>query len=517
MPLINPILPYVNLNFSNPQVKNRFESINYNKMNSLVVINPKTQRYILKRCQILFLSLFIPIFGGLFGQGEISTVIPNSGISGQSMNVMIRAINTNFNRQTTVNFGTGIRVNQITANDNLTLTVSINIEATAPLGPRKIVVQTNNSKIEGDFDVIGVGNKLSAQIEVYPVQSVSVSDFDKNNIQSAPLLFNVRVFNDNQVRNLRAEMFLYCTQYGLLGTAERSLPNVQPNQILSFNNKEFQKYDVSKANKTFIQQVITTGSLPPDDYNYKIILFDDKGRQVAETEGVNTITNQATGLNLISPGVPVNENPEIIYNKFPQFQWFSQANSFDISLWKCDKNAIIPNDITSRLPMFKQENISGNQLIYPISARILEDGGTYAWQITGYINSSRGRKVIKSEVFWFSLGSTDKKYSKVSKMDVIPGETTMGVGDTLTFRTVATNEKSESITIKPIWKVVPADGGHITQEGKFKALKPGKTVAVIANYAGMQEYATVKIVQSLSNDCNFDEFFRKVFGVKESK
>ena len=218
-------------------------------------------------------------------------------------------------------------------------------------------------------------------------------------------------------------------------------------------------------------------------------------------------------MQLISPGAPINGDPETVSSRYPQFQWFSQASNFDIALYKVNKAQSSASDIVSQLPIFSQKGISTSILIYPNSARQLEEGVTYAWQITAHVVTSRGDKPIQSEVYWFTVGKPNADYSNIVRIEVSPNDIEMTSGDTITLSATAFNTHDEKVSVKPEWRVTPSDAGSVSQDGKFTAGATPTTAAVIAKYGNVQEYTTVKINPSGSNSWDFSGFVQKVFGL----
>jgi len=84
----------------------------------------------------------------------ITGVSPAFGTQGETLNVNINAVSTNFQQGVTIaNFGDGIEVNYLTVNSPTSLTANITISNTTPIGYRTITLQTN-----GEFAVSGLVN-----------------------------------------------------------------------------------------------------------------------------------------------------------------------------------------------------------------------------------------------------------------------------------------------------------------------------------------------------------------------
>jgi hypothetical protein len=84
----------------------------------------------------------------------VTGVNPAFGTQGQTLNVNINAVGTNFQQGVTIaNFGDGIEVNSLIVNSPTSLTANIKISNTTPVGFRTITLQTN-----GEFAVSGLVN-----------------------------------------------------------------------------------------------------------------------------------------------------------------------------------------------------------------------------------------------------------------------------------------------------------------------------------------------------------------------
>ncbi|MGD0894371.1 MAG: Ig-like domain-containing protein [Terracidiphilus sp.] len=84
----------------------------------------------------------------------LSGVSPAFGTQGETLNVNITGVGTNFQQGVTIgNFGDGIEVNSLTVNSPTSLMANITISNTTPIGYRTITLQTN-----GEFAVSSVVN-----------------------------------------------------------------------------------------------------------------------------------------------------------------------------------------------------------------------------------------------------------------------------------------------------------------------------------------------------------------------
>ena len=462
------------------------------------------------------ITLWIFLISSLVAQaqGIIQSIVPSSGIKGQQMELVVRAVGTQFSMSnTTVSLGQGITVNQIQVSNSFTLRLNISIDAGATTGNRTLKVMSGNQLLElpDAFEVLSVGSNLQAILEIVPVQTLYASDFDPNNPTLAPLLFKVTVMNDQVERNLKVVFSLLLEGEGLLGKAIKSLPATAPSAIVRVDNRQFETYEFSPSSVKVANLVKTTGILPAGSYTYKIEIFDDKNNLLTQTEAQNYLLNQSTDIVLISPGNLMDLQPEVIANAQPLFQWISTANQYDFLLFKVDPGQINTQQIIQNIPVYKQLGLSGNSLLYPISAELLESGKTYAWQIRAYTNTASGNLMVESPLYWFSYAKSNVHQLEIVSFKVIPEETDVSTGQTMQFKVEALNAQGQLVTVLPVWKVAPVSEGNVTNTGLFKAGNMPKTVAVVAEYGGFKDYAVVNIKYQKTEAPAFDLLYQ-LFG-----
>lgn len=467
-----------------------------------------------------FFILFV-CFTSAYGQAKILSILPNISYPGQTQDVTIRGQGTHFHDRTTlVDLGQGIQVQQVDVINSETVIARISIPATATAGSRDVTVVTGNEKLisEAGFTINATGGQLTAMVQVTPVQSMHVSDFDPSNLQNSPLLFSVTINNDGQPRNLHILLNVLGRNMGDLGTATKVIRNVNPYQVIRFDNRQFDKYKIQNTNSDIIQSAIKTGTLPADNYVYRVQVFDDNNNKLAEAEGENVITNIFSKPELISPGNSFFSDPGTIHISQPLFQWFSQGNSYDFALYEIKPGQASAQEITMNRPVYQQSNITQTSLLYPSSAQVLKEGQAYAWQIKANYNTSTGNQQLLSDVFWFRLGNNGGKKlpSAVVDMKVEPDQVTLGTGNSYKFRVKAFDAQNDSVTITPTWKVIPSSGGKIDQNGVFTAGDPNASVAVVAGYGDLEDYATVTVsAPPVDNSWAMQLFLRQLFGVSQ--
>jgi len=170
---------------------------------------------------LLFVSLLHSAYS--HGQGTIQSIVPNQGLQGQSVQIVIKGVNTSFTSgSVTVDLGFGIQILQVEVKNSLTLYVSAQILETASSGFRDLTIMSNGETLElfNAFEVIDKDvNSVFAILEINPVQVLYASDFDPDNLANAPVVFQVTVLNDQQTRNLKTYFYLILEGKGLILTA----------------------------------------------------------------------------------------------------------------------------------------------------------------------------------------------------------------------------------------------------------------------------------------------------------
>lgn len=472
--------------------------------------------------RIILFFLLLSVFSKLFPQGEIVSALPSEGNPGQEMDIVLRGFGTNFQPSSIVDLGSGITVVNFNVTNAEGAIVHIKISSGASLGKRSISVSSKSGvaiKTDG-FEVIAPAVTLHAQLFVLPVQSIRLSDFDANMPEKSPVLFRVTIFNDNLLRNISVKFTLTADQNGLIGTATKVYNNLAPNGVASFDNKQFDKYNVNSANKAFIHKALSNAMLPADLYTYRIEIFDDKGNKLYETETTHLLYNSSTKPELISPGALFDMPLENINIPTPIFQWFSQANSFDFALYPVFQNQTTAEEITLNRPVYIQKGIAGNNLLYPASAEILTEGKTYAWLITAHYYQGTGDQAVPSEVFRFSYkAKTEERLAgSIKGIRVEPATIDIETAKQYSFIATVYDENNNPVPVKVNWKVIPSDAGNINSDGLFTAGSKPANIAVVAQYGDKTDYSTVNIVFKMpvvSGDYDWDveKLFRQIFGV----
>lgn len=466
-----------------------------------------------------FLLASIILYFTGYTQPAIISVIPSTLVRGQSANLLIKGENTHFMQsQTSVNLGQGIVIKSIQVSSPEILSAVIDIDANAPIGNRTLSIMTYGEKVEmvDAVEIIDAGTQLRAIISLMPVQALYLADFDPNQIKNAPLLFSIMIINDHNQQDLKSVLTISHDVYGEIVKAEKKHNGVSPNAVISFNNREFDEYRINTSADKLLRIASQTGMLPPGYYTYKIEIFSASGILLAEDEASDYLSNDISDIELIGPGESLDVSPEVIQTEYPYFQWFSQAVSFDFTLYEVMQGQKTKDEILSNVPVFQQKNISGNGFIYPNSAEKLIKNKAYAWQVKAYFNTAKGQKELYSDVFWFSIGGSDKGRLIIQRMEVEPEIINLTTEETRQFTAYGYDDKGEKLQLSASWKIIPSDGGSISSNGLFKAGKYPKPVAVLAEYEGLNAYATVNVLWNINNQIfDIGKLFDNVFGLPQ--
>ncbi len=513
----------------NTQPTNAAQLLGRNTTLTTPTSNPKnTTPPMRKTLQTLFLLTFAFAAHLGFSQGIIQSIVPSSGTANQTLDVVIRGSGTNFGPSSVVSFGTGITVQNVQAPNTETIMARILIDATATAGKHDVTVTTNGATVTlpanpDGFDVFTAGGQVTIQLMVMPLNSISLSDFDQNNLKNSPLLFTVTIYNDAVAKTTcKAVLKLKGEKYGDIASATKTtgLESITPSQVINFNNKDFDKYEINSSNQVFFQNAIKTGTLPSDIYTYIVKLYDKDNKEIGSADGTNVVVNQVTRPELIAPGTPFTSQAETQRNKNPLFQWFSQGSSFDLSVYQVLDGQKTPEEVTLNRPIFIQKDIKGTSFLYPSNAELLEEGKTYAWQIRMNTSpSTSGNTQLPSEVYWFRFEAAGAAPLQVHDLKVDPEEAFVLQGKSQIFNVKAYTAANEPIpNVKVEWRVIPADAGSIDQTGLFTAstTKTG-SCAIIAKYGDIQEYATVTISNFSFEEWGMKKFVQQLFGLPDAK
>jgi len=444
---------------------------------------------------LLSISLALLLSNPVFAQGEIITVNPPSAFVGETMHLIIQGDGTNFiEGKTDIEFvSCQVKVNSILVSNSTILTVSVNIDKDAQAGFCKFIVTSGFEEYTGEFEIIKLQQEVEATITIFPVQSIYVADYDLTNLRNLPLLFNIIVYTAGH-EQLKVVGELSHEKYGMLAIADKQMNDL--GSIVSFDNREFDSYDLTETSDELIEAIPGNGTLPPGIYECNLFVYGKNNELVAKTETAFYLPEPTSAIDLVGPGTSVGSSPDILYSGTPYFEWFCNSDRYDFSLYEVRKDQFSAEDITNNLPVFEMKDIVGNSFLYPNYAEQLKVGRTYAWQIVTKIPTSAGLNEIYSEVFWFNFDKINdfELNNEIISINIEPDDIDLFPGDSVQIIVSGFDQKGNSFPIDCELKVIPSKGGTLNNNGWFVAGKITTTIAVMASCKDKEDYITINIV-----------------------
>jgi hypothetical protein len=458
---------------------------------------------------------------------EITLITPESATPGQTLDVLIRGINTHFlNGQSIANFGQGITVQKLVVNNSLTATATLNINAGAPVGMRAVTVSTGQEVAQAAnvFEVFTSNGDFRVNIEVLPLDAISLSDIDLTKPASAPIMFFGNIYNDNVERNnVKITLELTAGTRGLVGKLSMPITTLAPDAYLRVTNRNFTDVTiVGRQGHDFLNQVKALGTFPPDNYTYKLVVTE-KNKVIGSDQNESAVTNPIANPELIAPGNAFNLPLETSFTPFPLFQWFGQMDRYDFALYEV-RQGQTPEEAVRNLPVYRRADISANNMLYPASAEKLVSGKVYAWQVRGRFTSSSGSQSLPSEVFRFTYTGTDggpSAISDVASIRITPDEDVEVVaGESFQFHAMFMDGENRTLNnITPQWQL-SSNKGTISTNGLFRAGNTPGVVAVVVKAGVVTEFATVTIkpkpivpTNMTDSEWAMDALLRQLFGL----
>ncbi len=500
----------------------------------------------------------------VFGYAQqLVSIIPNSGSIGQTLDVVVLGNNTAFKSgNLSAQFGAGIMVTKITVQNDYTCIVSLQIAANATEGNRHVSLTANGSTttLNNGFEVFKPGGLVRAILETVPVETISVGDVDVSSGTSKPSFFYLHLFNDAVRRKVTVEVTISSAKAGLIGKAFTNTIDLEANAVKRLSGKEFPRFDITKVGIEFQKMALATGAFPPDNYTYKAVVKDAAGTIVADDINETVLTNKTYHPELIAPGAVFTQPIPEVLTPFPQFQWFSQSDKFEFSLYKVLPRQT-PEEAIRNIPVYKQSGITGNSLVYPNYAEQLVDSQEYAWQIKSAVQTTSGGNPLPSEVFKFRYRDAAKMSisacavigavgslppppppppppldNKIGSLPVSSGNTLLGVAkitmlpkeiEVFTGGQVQLAALAEDVQGKPVgssrvvWTVSNPAKAFISAGGLLTAGNQAGVVAAIAKMGNITEYATIVIKPQPPQPANkynlddllIDKMVKKMFGL----
>ena len=150
-----------------------------------------------------------------------------------------------------------------------------------------------------------------------------------------------------------------------------------------------------------------SGVFPEGEYEYCFQVYRQDKTSRGELLGeqcFDYLVEPLTPLFLIEP-----YHKEKICDKRPSFTWQPSlpaipGSQYRLTLAEMKSGQVASEALVYNLPLINQSNILSPMLIFPPSAKELEEGKTYAWQVTVY---KEGMILNRSEIWEFSIKCND--------------------------------------------------------------------------------------------------------------
>jgi hypothetical protein len=268
------------------------------------------------------------------------------------------------------------------------------------------------------------------------------SNFNPDEPQSQPILFNINITNHSQ-EPLNYEFsfrFLWAGNTLIDNVVIRPVNNepINPGQNIMLNNRDifssqgsfftsvgYNFDDFLSENPDFEDIVLSTGLLPDGQYICYIKAFeygsentvDDNENELSALKTFSFTINIPISISLISPGNPLSFGPEQIQNYHPQFIWLSNLSNYHLKIYEIDGSIPPADEIEQYQPYFEMENLTSNVLAYPNDAPPLVDNQIYAWQVYAEVSNPAGSSdpTMKSPIYLFQPSITSQQTSATNQ------------------------------------------------------------------------------------------------------
>jgi len=352
-------------------------------------------------------------------------------------------------------------------------------------------------------------------VQVLPVETLRLSDFDPTNPAAAPVVFTMTVTNDDKERDLVATLQVRGQRSGLVGTAIVELGVVLRYQVAVVTNRQFDSYDLADASSALVDFALERGVLPPDTYEFDVTLVDRNDNSiVGDGTAETTTTNSGAEIDLVAPGSPLDTQPDELTFRTPVFQWQADASSFDFEIFEVEPGQVSAEDIVTNLPVFKATDLQDRTLAYPGYAEELRPGHTYAWRVLSRVTGVDGIVRHPSELLWFAIaGSANDELlpgqpPPAASIEITPQEQTIALGESVTLSIEVFDINGELIRSPRIeWEVVPSTMGEVSAEGVFTAGSREGVAAIVARTSDIEDYATLTIEVPRGRELDSDSVY----------
>lgn len=168
-------------------------------------------------------------------------------------------------------------------------------------------------------------------------------------------------------------------------------------------------FDLSSEAEDVRDQLTRSGRFPAGTYTFGMNVRGAGAGVLIGSGQVTLELGNPSRVELLSPGRPFGENPEVITNPAPRFNWTADVglaaagSRYRIKVAPAD-GAASPEEAMQQFPAW-DATLTATSALYPgsVSARPLEAGRTYAWQVTREVPTSGGSQFIASPIYWFRM------------------------------------------------------------------------------------------------------------------
>jgi hypothetical protein len=252
-----------------------------------------------------------------------------------------------------------------------------------------------------------------------------VSDFDLDNPENNPVLFNITIRNDATPRKVKLQIQVASGQYGSLlkNPATTKIIDVSANEFIIITNLNLGKDRFSfspgpetNPEATQLQDaILKSGKLLADTYNFTFDLVDENGNSILKGGAVRK------SISISNPSTLELSDPEgVINSQYPQFTWQSDMKDFTIVIYEWLPEHSSAQDVVNSTP--RLEKHTGNQTFftYPSSGvRPLEFGKTYVWLVKAKITTSGNPVYVTSSIKTFQLSDPSSQTVNQELVDAL--------------------------------------------------------------------------------------------------
>ena len=258
-----------------------------------------------------------------------------------------------------------------------------------------------------------VGAQVAVSVQwLYPMETLYLADLSGYTQSRQPEFLSVSLLNGaaqpqqivlevtfDRLRPSSAQIFLGTTDPFVLSGTGRRLTN----RDLSCENCEVGIENAQLADD-FETLLAESGRFPAGSYLVTVRALQPGGVELDRGSATFELANPSR-IELLSPGRPFGDTPEILSGQTPRFVWSSDAGmasgggEYTIRVVRVEAAASAEDAIQGFANW--EGMTTATTALYPgsVSAIPLEPGGTYAWQVVRAVRSSAGTDPLESPIY----------------------------------------------------------------------------------------------------------------------